>query len=69
VIGVTQSTGGKASAAKKKVKVKKRKGTTFVNLHITNIKKGKLKFKVKLKKRPSLGTVSATTQATRSKHK
>lgn len=70
VVGVTQSTGGKASAAKKrKVKVKKTKGTTFVNLHITKIKKGKLKFKVKLKKKASLLPVIATTQATRSKKK
>ena len=70
VIGVTQSTGGKASAAKKKkVKVKKHKGSTFVNLHITNVKKGKLKFKVRLKQKASLGAVTATTQATRSRKK
>ena len=68
IVGVSQSTKGKASAAARRVKVTKRSGSTFVSAKISRIKKGKLKFKVRLKKKgtPFL-PVTATTQATRSK--
>ncbi|HWI20976.1 MAG TPA: vWA domain-containing protein [Baekduia sp.] len=47
ITGVTQSSGKASVAKKKKVKIKKTVGATFITVRVSNLKKGKLKFKVK----------------------
>jgi hypothetical protein len=68
-ISLTTSNGSKISIAKKKLKIKRTAGKTFLTANIKGLKKGKLHFKLKIKKlgSNSFAGVSLTTQATPNK--
>ena len=60
------------SIAKKRLRIKRSLGATFVNVHIRGVKRGKLSFQLKAKKFGSLGSatgVTLTTQAVPSRTK
>lgn len=63
--------GATISIAKKRLKIKRSAGTTYLSLHITGIKRGKLLFKLKSKKLGSgqFSGVELTTQAVPKKKK
>lgn len=64
------SSGSTISIAKKRLKIKRTAGKTYLNLHITGVKRGKLLFKLKSKVLKSgTGGVKLTTQAVPSKRR
>lgn len=64
-ISLKTSSGSTISVSKKRLRIKRSAGKTFVNANIKGLKRGKLRFKLKLKKlgSSSFGGVILTTQA------
>ncbi|MGH2960303.1 MAG: hypothetical protein ACRDKE_11910, partial [Solirubrobacterales bacterium] len=64
-ISVKTASGATISISKKKLKIKRSVGKTFMNANIKGLKRGKLRFKLKIKKLGSstFTGVSLTTQA------
>ncbi|MBJ7459159.1 MAG: VWA domain-containing protein [Thermoleophilaceae bacterium] len=64
-ISLKTASGATISIAKKRLKIKRSSGKTFVNANIKGLKRGKLRFKLKVKKLGSntLAGVNLTTQA------
>jgi hypothetical protein len=69
-ISLTTPNGSKISVAKKRLKIKRTSGKTFLTANIKGLKKGKLHFKLKIKKLGSsaFAGVNLTTQATPKKN-
>jgi hypothetical protein len=65
-ISLKTSKGATISIAKKRLKIKRTSGKTFLNVNVKGLKPGKLRFKLKIKTLGSsaFGGVTLTTQAT-----